>query len=158
MKNHLTTGLFGLSAGYVLALTFAFTTTNTPSTMNDTRATTEYKNFAKPDEVRTFPKGRVELLNIGGAMIGRGIFEPGWRWKDSVMPIAKTKSCEAPHFQYHVAGVLHVVMDDGTEFDLKPGDVSMLAAGHDGWTVGDEAAVVIDFQGMVDYATRDHKH
>ena len=158
MKNHITTGLVGLCAGFILACTFAFKTPNTLTTMLDTLAKTEYKNFDKPDEVRTFPKGRVELVNIGGAMIGRGIFEPGWRWSTSVMPIAKTKSCEAPHFQYHVSGILHVVMDDGTEFDLKPGDISQLPSGHDAWTVGDEAAVVIDFQGMVDYATGQHKH
>ena len=66
--------------------------------------------------------------------------------------LAKTKSCEAPHFQYHVSGVLHILMDDGTEFDCKPGDISLLPSGHDAWTVGDEPAVVVDFQGMVDYA------
>ena len=71
----------------------------------------------------------------------------------SVQPIAKTKSCEAPHFQYHISGVLRVRMDDGTEFDCKPGDVSLLPSGHDAWTVGDEPAVVVDFQGMIDYAT-----
>ncbi len=112
----------------------------------------EWANFAKADEVREFPKGKLELIKIGGATIGRGTFEPGWRWSTSVKPIAKTHSCEAPHFQYHVSGTLHVVMDDGTEFDLKPGDVSMLPSGHDAWTVGNEPAVVIDFQGMVDYA------
>ena len=52
----------------------------------------ELKNFGKPDEVREFPKGRVELINIGGATIGRAIFEPGWRWATSVQPLAKTKS------------------------------------------------------------------
>jgi hypothetical protein len=112
----------------------------------------EWKNFGKPDEVRKFPKGRLELINIGGVMIGRGIFEPGWRWATSVQPIANTHSCEAPHFQYHVSGILRVRMDDGTEFDCNPGDVSLLPSGHDAWTVGDEPAVVIDFQGMVDYA------
>ena len=112
----------------------------------------EWKNFGKPDEVREFPKGRLELIKIGGATIGRGIFEPGWRWAESVQPLAKTHSCEAPHFQYHVSGILHVVMDDGTEFDCKPGDVSLLPSGHDAWTVGSEPAVVVDFQGMVDYA------
>jgi len=113
---------------------------------------TERKNFGKPDEVREFPKGRVELVKIGGAMIGRAIFEPGWRWATSVQPLAKTKSCEAPHFQYHVSGVLRIKMDDGAEFDCKPGDVSLLPSGHDAWTVGNEAAVVVDFQGMIDYA------
>jgi len=109
-------------------------------------------NFTKPDEVRTFPLGKVELVKVGGAMIGRATFEPGWKWSTSVKSTAKTKSCEAPHLQYHVSGVLRVRMDDGTEFDCKPGDVSLLPSGHDAWVVGNEPVVVVDFQGMVDYA------
>ncbi len=112
----------------------------------------ELKSFAKPDDVREFPKGRLELVNVGGATIGRAVFEPGWRWSTSVQPIAQTKSCEAPHFQYHVAGVLMIRMDDGTELECRPGDVSLLPSGHDAWVVGDEPAVVVDFQGMLDYA------
>jgi len=112
----------------------------------------ELKAFGTPDEVREFPKGRLELINVGGATVGRGTFEPGWRWLTSVQPFVKTHSCEAPHFQYHVSGTLHVVMDDGSEFDCKAGDVSLLPSGHDAWTVGNEPAVVVDFQGMVDYA------
>jgi quercetin dioxygenase-like cupin family protein len=69
-----------------------------------------------------------------------------------VQPIAKTKSCEAPHFQYHVSGTLRVKMDDGTELDCQPGDVSLLPSGHDAWVIGNEPAVVVDFHGMVDYA------
>lgn len=112
----------------------------------------EMKSFGKPDEVREFPNGRVELITIGGATIGRAIFELGWRWSTSVQPLAGTNSCEAPHFQYHVSGVLMVRMDDGTEFECRAGDVSLLPSGHDAWTVGDEPAVVVDFQGMLDYA------
>lgn len=112
----------------------------------------ELKSFDKPDEVRTFPKGRLELVTIGGATVGRATFEPGWRWASSVQPIAKTASCEAAHFQYHAAGVLKVVMDDGTELECHPGEVSLLPSGHDAWVVGDEPAVVVDFQGMLDYA------
>ena len=112
----------------------------------------EWKNFGKADEVREFPNGKLELMKIGGATIGRAIFEPGWRWSNSIQPLVHTHSCEAPHFQYHVSGILHVKMDDGSEFDCMPGDVSLLPSGHDAWTVGDEPAVVVDFQGMVDYA------
>jgi hypothetical protein len=112
----------------------------------------ELKSFGNPNEVREFPRGRLELIKIGGATIGRAIFEPGWRWATSVQPLAKTKSCEAPHVQYHVSGVLRIRMDDGREFDCHPGDVSLLPSGHDAWTVGDEPAVVVDFQGMIDYA------
>jgi hypothetical protein len=112
----------------------------------------EQKSFGKPDEVREFPKGRLELIKFGDATVGRAVFEPGWRWSTSLMPLVKTASCEAPHFQYHLSGVLKVRMDDGTELTCRAGDVSMLPSGHDAWTVGDEPAVVVDFQGMLDYA------
>jgi hypothetical protein len=158
MNTMLTSTLRAIGIGAFLLQLNNTVNAQTPTNMEQILTKSEAKNFGTPDEVRTFPKGRVELINIGGATIGRAIFEPGWRWSTSVMPIAKTKSCEAPHFQYHVAGVLHVKMDDGTEYDLKPGDVSVLPSGHDAWTVGEEAAIVVDFQGMVDYATAVHKH
>jgi hypothetical protein len=112
----------------------------------------ELKSFMRPDEVREFPKGRLELVYIDDTTVGRAILEPGWRWSESVQPIAKTHSCESPHFQYHVSGILRVRMDDGSEFDCHPGDVSLLGSGHDAWVIGDEPVVVVDFQGMVDYA------
>jgi len=112
----------------------------------------ELRSFGKPDEVRDFPKGRLELVKIGGATVGRAILQPGWSWSSSVKPIVKTKSCEAAHFQFHVSGILRVRMDDGSEFDCKAGDVSLLPPGHDAWVVGNEPAVVVDFQGMLDYA------
>jgi hypothetical protein len=112
----------------------------------------EVKGFNKPDEVRDFDKGKVELVNVGGVMVGRAVFQPGWKWSESVKPLAKTKSCEAPHLQYHVSGTLHIKMDDGTEMDCRPGDVSLLPTGHDAWVVGNEPVVIVDFQGMVDYA------
>jgi hypothetical protein len=117
----------------------------------------EHRDFRKPDEIREFPKGRVELIMIGGATLGRAVFEPGWKWSTSVQPLAKTRSCEAPHFQYHVSGVLRILMDDGTEFDCRAGDVSLLPSGHDAWVLGNEPAVVVDFQGMIDYA-KAHSH
>jgi hypothetical protein len=112
----------------------------------------ELKSFGKPDEVRTFPKGKLELIKVGGAVVGRITLEPGWKWSTSVKPLAKTESCEVPHFQYHVSGTLRVVMDDGAEFDCKAGDVSMLPSGHNAWVVGDKPVVAVDFQGMQDYA------
>ena len=84
-------------------------------------ASAEWKDFAKPDEVRTFPHGRIELLHIGGGTVGRMTLEPGWRWSTDVKPIAGTEWCEAPHFQYMVSGRIHVKMKDGTEADLGAG-------------------------------------
>ena len=112
----------------------------------------EVKSLNTPDEARTFDKGKLELVKIGGALVGRATFQPGWKWSESVKPLVNTKSCEAPHFQYHVSGVMRIRMDDGDEFDCRPGDVSLLPSGHDAWVVGDEPVVVVDFQGMIDYA------
>lgn len=112
----------------------------------------ERRNFSEADEVRTFPHGKLELITVGNVTIGRATLEPGWRWSSSVQPLAKTKSCEAPHFQYHCSGTLMVLMDDGTQLECRAGDVSVLPTGHDAWVVGDEPVVVVDFQGMADYA------
>ena len=112
----------------------------------------EGKSLNRPDEVRKFDKGKVEIINVGGRTVGRAIFQPGWRWSKSVKPLVNTKSCEAPHFQYHLSGTLRVKMDDGAERDFKAGDVSLLESGHDAWVIGDEPVVVVDFQGMLDYA------
>lgn len=131
-----------------LVLSAAAQTKATDQNLN----TAALKSFAKPDEIREFPKGHLELMTIGGVTIGRAVFEPGWRWSTSLQPVAKTKSCEAPHFQYHVSGVLKVQMDDGTVYECKPGDVSLLPSGHDAWVVGDEPVIVVDWHGMVNYA------
>ena len=112
----------------------------------------EMKGFDKPDEIREFPLGRLELVDIGGKMIGRSTFEPGWRWSTSVKPIAKTESCQATHFGCVVSGVLATRMDDGSEFEARAGAVVLIPPGHEGWVVGSEPVVFIDFQGMVDYA------
>jgi len=91
-------------------------------------------------------------MNIGGGAVGRLTLEPGWKWSKDVKPIAGTTSCEAPHFQYHVSGQLHIVMDDGTEFVAGPGDVTALPSGHDAWVVGNEPVVVVDWHGASHYA------
>jgi hypothetical protein len=118
----------------------------------------EVKHLSSPDEVRKFENGKIELVKMGGGTIGRAKFEPGWRWSKHVKPIAKTDSCEAPHFQYHVSGVLHIVMNDGTARDVGPGEISLVPPGHDAWVVGNEPVVVVDFRGLTDYAKQSSKN
>ena len=110
------------------------------------------RSMSKPDEKRTFEKGKVELITLGDVTFGRATLEPGWKWSTCVKPIAKTVSCDAPHFQYHASGVLRIKMDDGTEFDCRGGEISLIPPGHDAWVVGNEPVIIVDFQGMVDYA------
>ena len=114
----------------------------------------EHKNFKTPSEVRKFEKGKVELLNMRGGTVGRMTLEPGWRWSTHVKPIAKTEWCEAPHFQYHVSGRIHIKMSDGTEFEAGPGDLTYLPSGHDAWVVGDEPVVLVDWEGATRYAKK----
>lgn len=91
----------------------------------------EVKNFSASDGVRRFEKGKIELVTVGGTMVGKATFEPGWKWSTHVKPLAKTEWCEAPHFQYLISGTLHVVTADGTETDLKPGSVALLPPRHE---------------------------
>jgi hypothetical protein len=112
----------------------------------------EHKSFDAPDEVREFPKGQAEILQIGGGEVGRYTVEPGWSWSEHIKPVAGTELCEAPHFQYHVAGTLRIRMADGAEFDVGPGEVSVLMPGHDAWVVGDEPVTVIDWGGAHTWA------
>jgi hypothetical protein len=113
---------------------------------------TAHRSFQTPDETREFPKGHAEIVTVSGDDVGRLVFEPGWRWSNDVKPVAKTASCEAPHFQYHVSGRLAIRMDDGTEFVAGPGDVTSLPSGHDAWVVGEEPVVVVDWFGASNYA------
>lgn len=112
------------------------------------------KSLSQPEEIRSFEKGKVELVTLGGVTFGRATFQPGWKWSTSVKPLVKTESCQAPHLQYHVSGRLHVVMDDGSEKEFVPGDVSLIPPGHDAWVVGEDPVLVIDISGMVNYAKR----
>ena len=108
----------------------------------------EHLSFDKPDEVREGEQWRLELLNLaGGAQVGRITVQPGWKWSQHVKPVAGTELCMAPHQQYQISGRIHVVMQDGTEIDSGPGEVTSLPPGHDAWVVGDEPVVAIDWQG-----------
>jgi hypothetical protein len=115
------------------------------------------KNLSKPDETKLFDKCKIELATLGGVTFGRGTLQPGWKWSTCIKPVAKTQSCQAPHLQYHVSGRLAVLMDDGTQQEFGPGDISLLPPGHDAWVVGNEPVQVIDISGMGEFA-KPHAH
>ena len=119
------------------------------------RQVVEMHTFDKPDEIRHFPNGRLELVQTASGVIGRLVAEPGWRWSNDVKPIAGTDLCQAPHFGYQLSGTLHVQMADGTEFETYAGWIQSLPEGHDAWVVGDEPVVLVDWAGMTDYAKPD---
>jgi quercetin dioxygenase-like cupin family protein len=114
----------------------------------------ERKSFDKPDETRLFKanKGKLEVVTVGDHTLGRGVFEPGWRWSEHVKPIAGTDSCKAAHTGYIVEGRMVVRMDDGSEAEYGAGDAFYMPPGHDAWIVGDTRCVLIDFTGVSNYA------
>ena len=108
--------------------------------------------FESPTEIRTFEKGRLEVVRIGEMTIGRATYEPGWKWSEHVGPSAGTESCQVEHVGLVVSGQAAVRMDDGTERVMKPGDLFHVPPGHDSWVVGDEPYVSLHFLGADEYA------
>ena len=96
-------------------------------------------------ETRAFAAhGQATLASAGGLSLMKGVFEPGWRWSVDVAPIAGTQSCQVRHLGYTLSGRMHIVLDDGAEREIGPGEVFDLPAGHDAWVVGDEPCIMID--------------
>jgi hypothetical protein len=113
----------------------------------------EVKSTRKPDERRDFPHGHLEIVHLTGLAFGVATFEPGWRWSESVGPLAGTSSCQVRHNGFCVQGQMRVRMDDGSEAEITQGDVFVIPAGHDAWVTGNEAFVAHDFAGgMAEYA------
>jgi quercetin dioxygenase-like cupin family protein len=113
----------------------------------------EVKSTGSPDETRPFTdKGKAHVVRVKDETVLLGVFEPGWRWSEHVKPLAGTDSCQSRHAIYCVSGQMHIVMDDGTEADLGPGDVMVIEPGHDAWTVGDEPCVSVDWSAAATYA------
>ena len=110
------------------------------------------KNLGSPDEVRSFDKGKMDVVTLGNVTVGLATFEPGWQWSECVKPVAGTDSRQVPHVGYVLSGQIKVVMDDGSEEDFSPDDAVVIPPGHDAWVVGDEPCVMLDFAGADEYA------
>jgi hypothetical protein len=110
------------------------------------------RDFSSPDETRTPSRTRVEIVGLPVGQIGRYTFEPGWRWSECIKPVVNTDMCKVEHVGYVISGTLGIRHKDGTELIIPAGSVYHIAPDHDGWTVGNEAAVVVEFQGATNYA------
>ena len=109
--------------------------------------------FEASDDVRTFPLGRFEVLHVGELTIGRATYEPGWRWSEHVGRALGQTSCPVEHVGMVIAGRNLVTMDDGSSFEMGPGDVFTIGPGHDSEVVGDEPYVSLHFVGASSYAS-----
>ncbi len=112
----------------------------------------ETRNIDDPHETRPFKaNGHMDVITLSDFTMGRGVFEPGWRWSNDVKPIAGTDSCQVRHTGFCVSGQMTVQFEDGNEVNIGAGDVVLLEPGHDAWTVGDEPCVLLD-TGVASYA------
>ncbi len=115
-------------------------------------AAMETQSIETPHETRTFQAhGHLDVVTLGDFTLGKGTFEPGWKWSQDVKPIAGTDSCMTRHSGVCVSGQMTVRSDDGTEVTLGAGDVFTLEPGHDAWTIGDQPCVMYD-TGVAAYA------
>ena len=109
------------------------------------------RRFDEPDEVRRFPHGRFELVNVGGMTIGRATYAPGWRWSQHVGASPEDR-CQVEHLGIVLSGRAAVAGPDYDEV-MGPGDVFAVPPGHDSWVVGDEPYVSLHFLGADSYAS-----
>jgi hypothetical protein len=90
------------------------------------------QNIDAPHERRPFhAHGHMDVVTLGDFTLGRGVFEPGWRWSDDVKPIAGTASCQVHHTGICLSGRMTVRADHGEQIHIGPGAVIDLDAGHD---------------------------
>jgi len=106
------------------------------------------KSLERPDDVVEFPKIRSRIVELGDLTVGELVSEPGWRWSEHVRPTVGGEWCQARHVGVIVSGSLGIDFMDGTSIVLTPGDVFDIPPGHDGYTVGEEPCVNIEWRGI----------
>ena len=85
----------------------------------------EIKNMNTPDETRSLPKTKGEVVKIGDHTLMRGTFEPGWKWSECVKPTVGINSCQVNHVLYIISGKMRIKMDDGSEMEIGAGDAGV---------------------------------
>jgi hypothetical protein len=97
------------------------------------------KQFDTPHEVREMPRGRFEVVRIGGLTIGRATYQPGWKWSEHVGPLVGAERCSVEHVGLVVSGEATAAFADGRVVELRPGDLFYVPPEpHDSWVVGDD--------------------
>jgi class 3 adenylate cyclase len=106
------------------------------------------KSFERPDDVVEFPLIKTRIVELGDLTVGELVSQPGWRWSTHVRPTVGGVWCQARHVGFVVSGRLGIDFSDGMRLEFGPGDVFDIPPGHDGYTVGDEPCVQVEWQGI----------
>jgi hypothetical protein len=99
----------------------------------------------KGAELREVGHVRLEVGRAGEARVKRMVYPPGFRWSVDMKPIVGTALCMHAHVGFLVSGEIHIEYADGCVVEHKAPQILAIEPGHDGWVVGKEPVVVIEF-------------
>jgi hypothetical protein len=105
----------------------------------------------------------LEVVTAGAARVKRMIYPPGFRWSTAMKPIVGTDRCMHAHVGFLARGEIHIEYADGCVVEYKAPEVVAIEPGHDGWVVGREPVVLIEFDFEGDTVSRlgmpaEHRH
>jgi len=106
------------------------------------------KSLRTPDDSVSMPGIQVDLVDIGDLTVGRTVHQPGWRWSTHARPVVGGEWCQSRHVGVVVSGRCGVRLADGTALEFGPDDVYEIPPGHDGYTIGHEPCVVLEWTGL----------
>lgn len=99
----------------------------------------------KGAELREVGNVRLEVGRAGEARVKRMVYPPGFRWSVDMKPIVGTALCMHAHAGFLVSGEIHIEYADGCVVEHKAPQIVAIEPGHDGWVVGNEPVVLIEF-------------
>jgi hypothetical protein len=99
----------------------------------------------KGAERRDIGHVRLEVSRAGAARVKRMIYPRGFRWSVDMKPVVGTDLCMHAHVGFLARGRIHIEYADGCVVEYKAPEVVAIEPGHDGWVVGSEPAVLIEF-------------
>ena len=96
----------------------------------------------------------IDIAAAGDGRVKRVIYPAGFRWSKNMKAISGTDLCMHAHVGFLVRGAIHMQYADGCVVEFTAPQVVVIDAGHDGWVVGDEPAVLIEFDFLGDTVRR----
>lgn len=114
-------------------------------------------------ERRYLGRVQLEVVRAGAARVKRMIYPPGFKWSVDMQPAVGTGLCMHAHVGYLAHGEIHIEYADGCVVKYKAPQVVAIDPGHDGWVVGTEPVVLIEFDFERDTVARmgmpnSHRH
>ncbi|HMB80749.1 MAG TPA: hypothetical protein VKI43_11810 [Vicinamibacterales bacterium] len=88
---------------------------------------------------------QLEVGRAGAARVKRMIYPPGFHWAVDMKPIVGTELCMHAHVGFLARGEIHIEYADGCIVEHKAPQIVAIDPGHDGWVVGKEPVVLIEF-------------